>query len=185
MLFVNSSTVAAGIAYIATSFWLKFADYIVELLLFSSTFCRNKVFHKIRNRFSYHLWIPTKTILKYKNWIGILKKSSSSFNNYSRIKISKINIPFFLKILLTKIYRVKKRLNFENACNRLPPVRPKRGVNAKQRGYPLLFANSSITAAGKAYTATLFWLKFADYIVELLLFSSTFFPEPSFPWNYK
>ena len=137
MLFVNSSTIAAGIAYIATSFWLKFADYIVELLLFSSTFCRNKVFHKIRNRFSYHLWIPTKTIFKYKNWIGISKNSFPSFNNYSRIKISKINILFFPKILLTKIYRVKKRLNFENACRRPPPVWPKWGVNAKQRVPPL------------------------------------------------
>jgi len=180
---VNSSTVAAGIAYIATSFWLKFADYIVELLLFSSTFCRNKVFHKIRNRFSYHLWIPTKTIFKYKNWIGISKNSFPSFNNYSRIKISKINIPFFLKILLTKIYRVKKRLNFENACHRPSPVRPKWGVNTKQRGYPLLFVNSSTSAAGMAHIATLFWLKFTDYIVELLLFLSTFFPEQSFSWN--
>ena len=180
MLFVNSSTIAAGIAYIATSFWLKFADYIVELLLFSSTFCRNKVFHKIRNRFPYHLWIPTKTIFKYKNWIGILKNSSSSFNNYSRIKISKINIPFFLKILLTKIFIVKKRLNFENACYKLPPVRPMWGINAKQRGYPLLFVNSLATAAGIAYIVTLFWLKFADYIVKLLIFSSAFFLEQRF-----
>ena len=106
-------------------FGLNSQIILLNYCYFHPHFFLNKVFHKIGNKFYYNSWIPTKIIFKYKDWIGILKNSSSFFNNYSRIKISKINIPFFLKILLTKIFRVKKRLNFENECHKLPLVRPK------------------------------------------------------------